>query len=128
VRFLAIASLVSANAIFVRFRPILNPFEGRVSLLQGQIRSVKNAGLDSALYKLGGVRPFLLIFANSLNYKRGSSSALAQLQANSLFVLLSSTHLNATFSNDFIRLSGHQMVKQVLISGSAAPELLRIGV
>jgi len=97
-------------------------------LLQGQIRSVKNAGLDSALYKLGGVRPFLLIFANSLNYKRGSSSALAQLQANSLFVLLSSTHLNATFSNDFIRLSGHQMVKQVLISGSAAPELLRIGV
>jgi hypothetical protein len=65
---------------------------GRVSQLQGQIRSVKNAGLDSALYRLGGVRPFLLIFANSLNLK-GNAKAIADLQSNSLYVLLSSTQM-----------------------------------
>lgn len=124
--FFALSPRYQTNGTGIDFNPYSQMARiGRVSLLQGQIRSVKNAGLDSALYKLGGVRPFLLIFANSLNYKKGTIAAAAQLQANSLFVLLSSTHLNSTFANDFLRLSGHQMTKQVLASGSAPPELLR---
>ena len=74
------------SSIFSRPTTVtFNPFSqmariGRLSLLQGQLRSVKNAGLESALYRLGGVRPFLLIFANSLELADNFSTTTSQVK------------------------------------------------
>ena len=72
------------SSIFSRPTTVdFNPFSqmariGRISLLQGQLRAVKNAGLESALYRLGGIRPFLLIFANSLELGDNFSTTTSQ--------------------------------------------------
>lgn len=39
---------------------------------------------------------------------------------------MSATNLSSAFGNDFNRLRGHQLIKQVLISGTVCPSLLRV--
>ena len=88
---------ISANQnIFSKQQKVLNQ-------LQGTIKSIKTAGLVQALYKLGGMRPFLIIYANSLEYKP-EESANEKLQCQSLFILLSAVRLDLSFSTDFVRL------------------------
>ena len=71
--------------------------------LQGTIKSIKTAGLVQALYKLGGMRPFLIIYASSLEYKP-EELVNQKLQCQSLFILLSAVRLDLSFSTDFVRL------------------------
>lgn len=92
----------------------------RAPLLQGQIRADRSAALDSAVYQLGGVRPFLLLFSNSM-----TPICSTAVQVESLFVLLSAIRLNNSFASDFHQLKGHMMVKQVIQAGTPNQELLR---
>ena len=92
-----------------------------VNQLQGAIKVSRSAGLVSALYKLGGVRPFLISYANSLQYAKECEF---KLQAKSLYILLSAAQLDLTFAIDFNRLNGHQLIKQVLMTGDCSPIIL----
>ena len=86
----------SESEHFLKHQKVLNQ-------LQGTIKSIKTAGLVQALYKLGGMRPFLIIYANSLEYKPEESEN-EKLQCQSLFILLSAVRLDLSFSTDFVRL------------------------
>ena len=82
-----------------------------VDQLHGVVKAIKTAGLASALYRLGGIRPFLTMYANSLHHFHGQQNSekkndMSNIQSQSLFILLSAVQLDVTFSTDFQRLSG----------------------
>ena len=89
-----------------------------VNQLQGAIKVSRSAGLVAALYKLGGVRPFLISYANSLQFEQ------SQLESKSIYILLSAAQVDLTFAIDFKNLNGHQLVKQVLMNGDCSPMIL----